>query len=196
MQRSEIEKYLLRTILSIFMMGCFQLLLAQSDTAKVGQNKTKIDELNQRLDNLVKNTSSIGKEDSVEIKLNLLLKQMAEVKQEISTIKTAMNNMSEENRQAFEELNNGSNRQDINVENGKFYVVIGSRRNPALAIALLNELKQTQDVILVKNSKKTWNHIILSTPYTKEEATTKMIELRKGEFQDAWWTSSTRILKD
>ena len=196
MQQIIIGKHLLKTILSIFLMSSFQLLIAQSDTVKVGQNKTKIDELNQRLDNLVKNTSSIGKEDSIEIKLNLLLKQMAEVQQEISTIKTAMNTMSEENRQAFEELSNGSNRQNFSLEDGKFYVVIGSRRNPALAKALLSELKQTQDVILVKNSKKSWNHIVLRTPYSKEEAMNKMIELRKGEFQDAWWTSSTRILKD
>jgi hypothetical protein len=173
--------------------GC-QVTFAQSDTVTTNKNKSKINELNQRLDNLVKTTSTISSGDSVEIKLDLLLKQMTEVKQEIATIKTAINTMSAENREALEEYKESkSDGSTQDLMDGKYYVVIGSRRDLGLANALHKELSVSNQVKLVRNSKDTWNHIVLATPYSREEAAQKVHELRKGAFSDSWWTNAKRL---
>jgi len=178
-------------LLVICMVGS-QFAFAQTDTSVTDKNKSKINELNERLDNLVKSTSTVSSGDSVEIKLNILLKQMMEVKQEMASMKSAINTMSEENKQAREEYKKGNGIAD-NLEEGKYYVVIGSRRNQALAEALLKELSKNNQVKMVKNHRDTWNHIILTQSFSREEAAKKVQELRQGTFTDSWWTTAKRL---
>lgn len=179
-----------KAVLLIALMCCQMLVFAQSDSAAADKNKSKINELNQRLDNLVKSTSTVSNGDSVEYKLDLLLKQMKEVKQEITAIKADVNTIKEENRAARIE---GETAATNEIVGGSYYVVIGSRRDDNLAKSLLAELSITQEVKLVKNSKNTWNHIVLSTPFSNQDAAKKVYELRKGTFKDAWWTISKRL---
>jgi len=167
-------------------------LVAQSDSGEVIQNKSKINELNERLDKLIKTTSEIPK-DSLELKIDWLIQEMKVVKSDISTLKTTVNTVSNENKQILDELkNNVIDAKDLIAD--KFYVVIGSRRDELKAQELTKKLAVDHSVQLVMNSKGTWHHVILKDAFTQEEAIQKVNALRmKSSFKDAWWTVSKRL---
>ena len=165
---------------------------AQSDSIEMTQNKSKINELNQRLDNLIKTTGEIPK-DSLEIKIDWLIDEMKNVKSDITTLKTTVNSFSEDNNKLLEELK--TNVIDANdLVDDRYYVVIGSRRDEAKAIELTKKLSTNYEVQLVTNSKGTWHHVILTPNYSKEEATKKVSDLKSSStFSDAWWTTSKKL---
>ncbi len=170
----------------------FNCLFAQSDSGELIQNKAKINELNERLDKLIKSTGEIPK-DSLELKIDWLIQEMKVVKSDISAFKTTFNTVSNENKQILDELkNNVIDAKDLITD--KFYVVIGSRRDESRARELTKKLAVNHPVQLVMNSKGTWHHVILKEAFTQEEAIQMANALRmESRFKDAWWTASKRL---
>ncbi len=167
-------------------------LSAQSDSGEVTQNKTKINELNDRLDRLIKTTGEVPK-DSLEIKIDWLLHEMQVVKSEMKVLKSTVDEVAEDNKTILSQIeNNQIDAKDLTE--GMYYVVIGSRRDQKRAEELTLELAKSKDVQLVMNSRGTWNHVILKQAFTLEEAIKSVKDLRTtNSFKDAWWTTSMRL---
>jgi seryl-tRNA synthetase len=167
-------------------------LIAQSDSGEVTQNKTKINELNERLDKLIETTGDIPK-DSLEIKIDWLISEMKVVKNEISVLKSSVDAVAMDNKTILSQIeNNQIDAKDL--KEGMYYVVIGSRRDQKRAEELTLELAKSKDVQLVMNSKGTWNHVILKQPLKLDDAVKTVKSLREtNQFNDAWWTTSKRL---
>lgn len=183
----------MRKLIGVLVLSLFSsVLLAQSDSAEVTQNKSKINELNERLDNLIKTTRETEK-DSLEIKIDWLIDEMKTVKAEMSSLKTTVNDLSDDNKKILSEIeNNTIDAKDL-IE-GKYYVVIASRRDQKKAEQLTLELAKSFEVQLVMNSKGTWNHVILKESFPLDAVSKKVYTLRKeSAFKDAWWTTSKKL---
>lgn len=158
---------------------------AQSDSVKVDQNKNKIGELNQRLDNLLESSKTIDG-DSVQYKLDLLFKEIKGIKTSLTELKESVEELNETKAiQVAEE-------KIADIESGKYYMVLASRRD----LGRINRAKKamdSRDLMVVQNSKETWYHLVSTRAMSMSDAILKTAAERKNGVQDAWWVTAKKL---
>jgi prefoldin subunit 5 len=172
-----------------------QLGFSQKDTSTVGKNKNKIDQLNERLDRLLKGGSS-EEVDSTNYKLDYIFQEIKNIKSEISEMKQSIEEIKTIDRSVLNAENAVVAIKDAQgVSAGAYYVVLASNRSKERAEKALKRLSGSHKVRLVKNSKETWFHIILESELTEKQAGLTTAEYRKKEFSDAWWTTGKKLIQ-
>lgn len=167
----------------------FNSLIAQNDSVSVDKNKSKIGELNQRLDKLLEDSKTIDGE-SVEEKLTILF-------EEIKSIKSSLTELKESVGQLSDELNNVKSLEDkiTDIESGKYYVVLASRRDEGRVKQAQREFLN-RDLLLVQNSIGTWHHLVVNKAMSMKEAIKYTAEERKSGVKDAWWVTAKKLKVD
>lgn len=155
---------------------------------KVEKNDQKIDELNKRLDNLIGGSKSI-KGDSIEFKLDLLMREIAEIKTEMNEIKKSVDFLKSGEQTKLNSIN--SRVQEI--ENGEYYVVVASAVDEQRANNLERVYNKNHSVTVVRNTRGSWYHVILSNPFSMKNAIKETTKMKQGQFKDAWWVSGKKL---
>jgi len=181
-----------KNFITLFLL-CFSIAGFAQAGKNVEKNVEKIDELNQRLDNLLGTSKSISG-DSVGYKLDLLFLKIQELKSEMKSIRLSVeeikdNGVPNSDRAKLDKIN--SRFQEI--ESGKYYVVLASERTKVRAERFISNYKHTQKIRMVKNLSGTWFHIIIDQPQAMKDAIETTSAVRNKEVKDAWFVNGKKL---
>jgi hypothetical protein len=85
-------------------------------------------------------------------------------------------------------IDNDNKLSESNLKKGS-YIVLGAFRTYAKAKKQLDKVaKENEDLelIVAQNRRKTWFHVCIDDPFTKEESGQKVLKIRKKGYKDAW----------
>lgn len=164
---------------------------AQEGDIKVNENELKIGELNERLDRLINGSKQISG-DSISIKIDRLIFDIKEIKSEMNVLRNTVQKLDNESKSG-RRLNEFDSKLD-EIENGKYYVVIGSEREQKRAIRILKNIQKTQEAVLVQNDRKSWYHIVLASPLSMKQAIKEKSKQQQLGFADAWWINAKKLV--
>lgn len=177
----------------------------QSDLEKKADiNIQRIEALEERLNKLSILEKQATDSSSLIVKIDAILEHQQELLTKIAQLEICCSN-----RKVITEskdLNSLTIKSDhlgglpekglppVGIEEGKYYVVIVSRRSEAYAMKDLNKILLGHfGAILVQNKKDTWSHIIINNKYSIEEAIEKTKQIRKIGYVDAWWVNGSQL---
>ena len=174
---------------------CFSFVGFAQTEKKVEKNDHKIDELNQRLDNLIGGSKAISG-DSVTYKLDILFNEIQSLKSDMKAVRESL----DEIKTSGVPVKNNSKLDNMaskikDIESGEYYIILDSERDATRAENSKNKFEKTHTVKVVQNTKGTWYHVVLSKSQSMRSAIQTTNELRLKEIKDAWWVTG-RKLKD
>jgi hypothetical protein len=172
---------------------CFSLAGFAQTEENVEKNDLKINELNERLDNLLGSSKSISG-DSVNYKLDLLFKEIQSLKTEMQSLLNSVdeikaNGIPNSSQAKIDKIN--SKIEEIEI--GEYYVVLASERLKERAERYLARYEHTQKLRVVQNVKGSWFHVIIDQPQDMRSAIETSNALRAKDVKDAWWVTGKKL---
>lgn len=166
---------------------------AQNETKVVDQNRTKIDQLNERLDRLLNGDSS-GEVDSTNYKLDYIFQEIRNIKSELNAIKTSVDELKTIER-STERAEVAANGLAVNstISDADYFVVLASGRTLKEAELKLRRIKDSKNSMIIENDRGSWFHIVLKQPLDIKEAGKVAKQYRHKGFTDAWWTTGKKL---
>lgn len=162
------------------------------DAEKVNENNTKINELNERLDNLL-GTNKPSEADSSNIKLNLIMTDLKQIKEELSKLKVSVNEIqagSSNPKLKEESITNNT----FNLDTAGYYVVLISDRTIEGAQKKFQKVSTKEEILLIQNNRQSWYHVVVKKPVTLTQAGQVTQKFRINGFADAWWTTGRKLM--
>lgn len=169
--------------ISLFIFLLLSTLLFGQDTTIVKGNNSKIDELNSRLEKLLKETEPT---DSITIQIGELRQLIDGLRYELDQLKVDVKDIKEGKYNTTPSLDSKLNDED-------YYVVVAARGNLQNAQRALPRYQRGEKLLIVQNARGTWYHLIHEKAYTMEEAQRVTARVRGDGISDAWWVTGKKL---